>query len=449
MSQTTTKRGAPAKARVRRRAEAKPTSLKKQHLASLVEASQVLNSTLDLDRLLELILDVATRQLRADRGTVWLVDRQAGELQARISQGPEGRVLQAAGVAGRVKIGEGIAGSVAETGETVRIEDAYNDQRFAQRFDSKSGYRTRSMLSVAIRHKTGEVIGVIQLLNKLQGTFEVLDEVFLQALTVHMAVALENARLHAQILDQQRIHTELALAKQIQMNLLPKAPERWHRYRIAARADTCFEVGGDFYDFLNVSDNTLGVVIADVSGKGVGSAMLMSTMSATLRGLVVGMHSFGDVFQKMNETIRNYAGGRMFITLFLALLDAENKKMHYINAGHNPAVLVRADGSVEELAEGGMVLGMIQGVEYEPFEAELRPGDVLLLYTDGLAEASNKDDEQFDTAGLARSVASTREAGSGADPETIASRIMSDIVDFTAGEPKRDDQTLIVIAPDR
>ena len=115
----------------------------------------------------------------------------------------------------------------------------------------------------------------------------------------------------------------------------------------------------------------------------------------------------------------------------------------------NPAVLVRADGSVEELAEGGMVLGMIQGVEYEPFEAELRPGDVLLLYTDGLAEASNKDDEQFDTAGLARSVASAREAGSGADPETIASRIMSDIVDFTAGEPKRDDQTLIVIAPDR
>jgi len=431
-----------------RKAKEHPASLNKGHLTALVEASQTLNSTLDLDHLLELILEVATRQLTADRGTVWLVDHKAGELQARISQGEGGRVLQAAGVAFRVKIGEGIAGSVALTGETVRIEDAYNDPRFAQRFDSKSGYRTRSMLTSAIRNKTGEIIGVIQLLNKLKGTFEELDEVFLKALAVHCAVALDNAKLHAQIVDQQRIRVEIDLARQIQQNLLPKAPERWQRYRIAATAETCFEVGGDFYDFLNVSDHTLGVVIADVSGKGVGAALLMSTMQATMGALLVGTHSFERMFARMNEVIRNYAGGRMFITMFLAVLDGETRKMQYINAGHNPPLVIRTDGTVDELAEGGMVLGMIEGVTFERAEAVVGPGDVLLLYTDGLSEADNKNDDQFGIEGLVRSVESARAAGA-SSPEEIARRIMSDIEEFTAGEPKKDDQTLLVLVPDR
>lgn len=442
------KKSSPRK-RLSREVDPHPASLTKEHLASLVEASQVLNSTLDLDRLLELILDVATRQLTADRGTVWLVDSRAGDLQARVSQGAEGQVLRSSGAAGRVKIGEGIAGSVAQTGESVRIEDAYHDPRFAQRFDTTSGYRTRSMLAVAIRNKTGEVIGVIQLLNKHKGTFESLDEVFLKALTVHFAVALENAKLHAQIVDQQRIRVEIDLARQIQRNLLSRAPERWKRYRIAAHADTCFEVGGDFYDFLTISEHTLGVVIADVSGKGVGAALLMATMQATLGALLVGVHSFERVFLKMNEAIRNYANGRMFITLFMAVLDADAGKLTYINAGHNPPVIVRTDGSVEELSEGGTVLGIIEHVSYQRAEAELRPGDVLLLYTDGLAEANNKEEDMFGTEGLIRSVASARAAGEGDSPEAIAHRIMSDIEVFAAGEPKSDDQTLLVIIPDK
>ncbi len=422
--------------------EIPPAALQKEHLAALVEASQILNSTLDLDRLLELILEVATRQLNADRGTVYLVDKAAGELHARISQGLESRIL-------RVKIGEGISGKVAETGETVRIEDAYNDPRFAQRFDTTSGYRTRSMLCIPIRNKTGEIIGVIQLLNKLKGTFVIEDEAFLHALTVHVAIALENAKLHAQIVDQQRIHTELALARQIQQNLLPKPPERWHRYRITAVADTCFEVGGDFYDFLHVSDTTMGVVIADVSGKGVGSALVMSTMQATMRALLFGVHSFERLLEKMNDVIRDYAGGRMFVTLFLALLDSQSRRVHYINAGHNPPVLVRVDGRVEELAEGGTVLGLLSGVSYNRAEAELWPGDILLLYTDGLAEANNSADEMFGTEGLVRSVQATRANGADPSPETIATRIMRDIEEFTGGEPKADDQTLVIVSPDQ
>ena len=380
---------------------------------------------------------MATRELGTERGTVYLLDKNSGELRARISQQLESRML-------RVKVGQGIAGKVAETGETIRIEDAYQDPRFLQKFDTASGYRTRSVLCMPIRNKTGETIGVIRLLNKTQGTFGVEDEEFLQSLTVHIAIALENAKLHAEVVDQQRIRTELALARQIQQNLLPRPPERWHRYRVAALAETCFEVGGDFYDFLTVSPTTMAVVIADVSGKGVSLALVMSTMQATLRAMLVGVHSFERLLVRMNEVIHDYTDGRMFVTLFLALLDSESSKLHFINAGHNPPVLIHKDGSCEQLEEGGTVLGLLPDVSYTRAQTDLLPGDVLLLYTDGLVEATNAADEMFGIEGLVDSV---RASPDGSPEATIVS-IVSRVRKFTGGAPQSDDQTLVVISPD-
>lgn len=375
--------------------------LKEGHLRTLVEASKILNSTLELNPLLEIILEVATRELKADRGTVYLLDKSSGELRARISQGVESRIL-------RVRVGEGISGKVAETGETIRIEDAYQDPRFFQKFDTISGYRTRSVLAMPICNKTGEIIGVIQLLNKIDGVFGVEDEIFLKALTVHIAIALENAKLHTEVVDQQRIRTELELARQIQQNLLRPPPERWSRYRIAARAETCYEVGGDFYDFMPVSDSTLWVVIADVSGKGVSSALVMSTLQATLRALLVGVHSFERLLERLNGMIRDFTGGSKFLTLFLALLDSQSNKVHYINAGHNPPILVRADGRSESLEEGGTVLGLLPVVKYIRAQTELHAGDVLVLYTDGIVEASDSADEMYGVDGLLQSVQAVR-----------------------------------------
>ena len=422
-----------------RSVEAATAQLQMPHLRALVEASKILNSTLDLDRLLELILEVATRELRADRGTVYLLDKKAGELYARIAQGMESRIL-------RVKIGQGISGQVAATGETVRIEDAYQDPRFAQKFDAKSGYRTRSMLCTPIRNKTGEIIGVIQLLNKIEGTFELEDEVFLQALTVHVAIALENAKLHAEVVDQQRIRTELELGRQIQQNLLRPPPAHWHRYRLAAKADTCYEVGGDFYDFLPISNTVLWTVIADVSGKGISAALVMSTLQASLRALIVGVHSFERLLEQMNGMVRDFTGGSIYVTLFLALLDSESNKLHYINAGHNPPVLVRADGRLELLEEGGTVVGLLPGVRYNRAQVEVYPGDVLVLYTDGVVEASNAAGDMYGIEGLVRSVEAARPSVA---PPAVLARILADVNEFSAGAPATDDQTLVIISPDK
>lgn len=405
-------------------------------LLALVEANSVLNSSLDLDQLLEIILKVATEKLRADRGTVFLLDRKSGELQARISQGLESRVL-------RVKLGEGLAGTVASTGQSIRIEDAYRDDRFQQKFDAATGYRTRSVLCTPIRNRTGEIIGVIEMLNKIDGTFTLQDEYFLQALTPHMALALENAMLHAQLVNQERIRTELDLAGQIQQHLLRPPIDPWHCFRISAKAEPCSAVGGDFYDFMPISDTAMWAVIADVSGKGISAAMVMSNLQATMRGLLVGVHSFERLLWQLNNTIRELTGGNKFVTLFLALLHGENRKLQYINAGHNPPVLVRADGRIELLDEGGTPLGLLPTVQVKRAYVALERGDVLVLYTDGLVEAANAADETFGIEGLVRSVKAARPNGG---TEAILTRILSDAREFSAGETPTDDQTLVVIS---
>jgi len=417
--------------------EPETSQLDVNHLRELVEASKILNSTLDLDQLLEIILEVATRGLDADRGTVFLLDKPSQELRARISQGLESRTL-------RVKVGQGIAGKVAETGETIRIDDAYQDERFLQKFDAASGYRTRSLLAMPVWNRVGEIIGVIQLLNKLDGVFGPKDEIFLKALAVHVALALENAKLLRDVVDRQRIQTELDLARQIQQNLLRPPPEKWQQYHMAARSDTCYEVGGDFYDFLHVSDTTLWVVIADVSGKGISSALVMSTLQATLRALLVGVHSFERLLERLNGMIREVTGGHKYLTLFLALLDSQSNRIHYINAGHNPPVLLRANGEMQMLEEGGTVLGLLPNVRYARAQTEINPGDVLLLYTDGITEASNPAGDDYDIGGMIESV---KALGPGASPGVILERILGDVQKFAAGAPQADDQTLVVIAP--
>ena len=172
----------------------------------------------------------------------------------------------------------------------------------------------------------------------------------------------------------------------------------------------------------------------------------MSTLQATLRALLVGVHSFERLLEQMNQMVRDFTCGSHYTTLFLALLDSESRKFHYINAGHNPPVLVRAGGAFELLEEGGTVLGLLPGIRFSRAQAEFDPGDVLVLYTDGVAEASNPAGEMFDVEGL---VGSVKAAGPGAAPAAVLARILSDVREFAAGEPADDDQTVIVVSPDR
>ena len=373
-------------------------------LSLLFEATRLLNSTLDLAELLELILRIARQEVKADRGSVFLVDRKRKELWSIVAFGLDHQEI-------RIPWGKGIAGRVAETGETVNVEDAYALPFFESGFDKRFNYRTRSLLAIAIRHHTGDVVGVIQLLNKTTGNrFTVEDEDFLTKLSGHMAMALENARLHRESIEKQRMEKELALARGIQRSLLPDAPPVIPGLELAVANEPCFECGGDYYDFINIAPQSLLLVVADVEGKGVSSALVMSNLQATLRALVMHLHSLEVLAHSLNEMIYNDTKSEKYLSCFLGLVDTRSNGLHYINAGHVPPILVDGStGTYTLLEEGGTVIGLFPKTEYTRGTVKLKTGDILVCCTDGVLEAFNEQDEEFGSDKLAASVLKHRE----------------------------------------
>ena len=275
-----------------------------ERLSFLVEASKVLNSTLDLPELLDIILKLTSQHTQADRGTLFLVDEDTQEIWSLIAHG-----LEAAEEI-RLPIGQGIAGTVAQTGEVVNLADAYQDDRFDKDFDERSGYRTRSLLCVPIRNRDERIVGVLQLLNRDEGPFTTEDVDFLGSISVHAALALDNARLHRESLERQRLERELSLARRIQESLLPPAPPSVPGYDIAVRYQSSHQVGGDYYDFIPLDENTMVFVVADVEGKGVASALVMSNLQATLHALLKHVHSLQGVLFNLNEAMMRSSEAR-------------------------------------------------------------------------------------------------------------------------------------------
>ena len=213
-------------------------------LQSMVEASKVFNSTLDLAELLGKILELAKNITTAERGTLFLVDEETDEIWSMIAHGMEKEEI-------RLPRGRGIAGHVALTGEIVNIPDAYADDRFDPEIDKRTGFRTRNILTLPIHNKAGKIIATLQLLNKAEGSFTEDDTDVLLTLSGQMAMSLENAQLHHDLLEKERLEREMALARGIQRSLLPETAPVIPGFDLAVLNEPCFEVGGDYYDFLS------------------------------------------------------------------------------------------------------------------------------------------------------------------------------------------------------
>lgn len=404
-------------------------------LSLLFEATRLLNSTLDLAELLELILRIARQELHAERGSVFLVDRKKQELWSIVAQGLDHQEI-------RVPFGHGIAGRVAETGEVINVEDAYQLEFFERSFDQKFHYTTRSLLAMPVRHHDGEIVAVIQLLNKTTAErFTDEDVDFLSRLSGHIAMALENARLHRDALEKQRMEKELALARHIQQNLLPDAPPVRPGFEIAVLNEPCYEVGGDYYDFLNLGPHSLLLVVADVEGKGVSSALVMSNLQASLRGLVSHLHSLEALVQSLNEMIYTDTRSKKYLSCFVGLVDTRRNTLHYVNAGHIPPILVSAEtGRYRLLEEGGTVIGLFPSVGYQQGSVQLTAGDIFVCCTDGILEAFNTAEEEYGVERLAHSVARNKEKSA----QEVVNAVSSEVNEWSNGV-HGDDKVLMVM----
>jgi serine phosphatase RsbU (regulator of sigma subunit) len=403
-------------------------------LSFLVEASKALSSTLDLAELLGRILDVAKTQTEAERGTLFLVDESSNEIWSLIAHGLEKQEI-------RLPLGKGIAGHVAQTGEVVLIPDAYADPRFNPEVDKRTGYRTRTILCLPIHNKAGKIIAALQLLNKQTGSFTSEDADFLLTLSGHMALALENAQLHQALLDKERMERELALARGIQRSLLPDRAPLVEGFDIALLNEPCYAVGGDYYDFLNLGPHTLLTVIADVEGKGVSSALVMSNLQATLRALVLHLHSLDEIAESLNRMILNDTRSQKYLSIFIGLVDVRRKGLHYINCGHVPPVIIRPNHDPIPLTEGGMVIGLFENARYQRGHTKMQRGDVLVLCTDGITESMNTLHEEYGMERLVQCVQSVAEQSAA----EIVAAVNADVSRFSRHGTHLDDKVMIVM----
>ncbi|MFN7987436.1 MAG: GAF domain-containing SpoIIE family protein phosphatase [Thermoanaerobaculia bacterium] len=359
-----------------------PTVEKKlQDLRTLLEVAQAMTGVRQLQPLLELIVASATRLVDADRTSLFLLEPD-GSLWTRVAQDSTDI---------RLPPGFGIAGLVARTGETVAIADAYEDPRFSHDVDLKTGYRTRSILCVPLVTPSGNVVGVIEAMNKKGDVpFDADDEESLRALGSHAALALETQRLLDGELKRERMESEIELARKIQENLRPRSLPELPGLRLAAWQETAEKTGGDYYDVMEAPLGSLDLLVCDVSGHGLASTVLMSAARAYLRALHLVESNPWKLVEKLNRLISPDIPDDAFATLVVCRIGPGGEAC-YVSAGHLPPLVYRPrEKAFDQLEETDLVLGFSPSTTFRAHQIDpLEPGDLVVLATDGLYEAAS------------------------------------------------------------
>lgn len=408
-------------------------------LEKILDVTRALGVTVDLDPLLARIAAAATDVLDCERATVFLCDHAKGELFSRIATGMEGAPIQEI----RFGMDRGIAGEVATTGRGVNIPDPYTDPRFNPDFDRKSGFVTKSLLTLPLGGHDGKIVGVLQVLNKRGGPFSDRDERLLSALGAQAGVAIERQGLLEQYAVKQRIERDLNIAREIQQGLLPKTPPDLPGFEIAGWNRSADETGGDCFDWLRLPGGHLAISIGDATGHGIGPALVAAEARALLRGTLMQSRDLARVVPQINDLLGEDLREGTFVTAFIGLLDPVETSVEYVSAGHGPLlVYTAADDAFNEVPTHGLPLGLMPEVEFDPpTHVPLAPGDMLLLFTDGFFEWSRPDGEQFGTDRLTEVVRRHRDL----PVAEIIALVYAAVVEFSEGTKQADDCTAVIV----
>jgi hypothetical protein len=332
-----------------------PSDLSSDRLALLVRLSQVFNSTLALDEVLNRVMDEVIAVTRAERGFVMLREED-GTLTFRAARGMDQSTVQDP----QFQVSRGVVERVAQQGRPVLTSDAQQDDRFSLRL-SVVNLGLRSILRVPLLVQ-GRLLGVIYVDNRLRcGLFTADDLDLLAAIASTAAIAIENARLYQVAVDKGRMERELQMAREVQASLLPSATPQLPGWEFVARWRPAREVAGDYYDFLPLGEGRLGLVMADVSDKGMPAALLMALTRSVVRASVIPAPTPAEGIAVANRLVCADSTGGMFVTLFYGVLHPDTGMLTYVNAGHNPPLFYRAgEDHLLELKPSGMALGLDQ-----------------------------------------------------------------------------------------
>jgi serine phosphatase RsbU (regulator of sigma subunit) len=255
------------------------------------------------------------------------------------------------------------------------------------------------------------------------------------------AIRVENARLLEQQMERQRLEHELQVASEIQQRFQPASAPQLNGYELQGISFPCYEVGGDYYDFIERENGNLVVALGDVSGKGTAAALLMSSLHAAIHAQVASQTRLTDAIDAVNRYLADNIPANRFVTLFYAELEPQSGILSFLNAGHNPPMIVHSGGTMEQLASGGLPLGILPNADFREGRTMLFPGDVLVIYSDGVSEAVNPQGDEFGPTRLYEVVAHNMEASAAG----IRDRIESALTKFCQGTPAADDITLVIV----
>jgi sigma-B regulation protein RsbU (phosphoserine phosphatase) len=406
-----------------------------RNLDILLDTIAEVNSNISLQDLLTSVVDKTLEFTGAERGILMLYD-DGGDLKVEVARDSLRRTLPS-----DLTYSHSVPLKVANEGKAVCLIDAASANE-AQLGQSILDLRLLTVMCVPLKVKD-RTTGVLYVDSKASSReFKDSDLTLFKALSYQLAIAIENARLVNTALETERMQQSLDIARDIQKSLFPLGSLNLRGYDIYGLSRPADETGGDYFDYIRVRDDHLGLAIGDVSGHGIGAALFMATARALLRAFLLSETELARVFSDLNNSLERDMGTGKFMTLFYAELDLKERTLSYVKAGHNDPVIYRpGSDSFEELEAPGMALGFVRDYTYEVAgPVQLEPGDVLLLYTDGIPEARNAEKEQFEMERMMEIVRAKRTRPA----REIVESIMRGVADFLGETPYDDDLTLIV-----
>jgi sigma-B regulation protein RsbU (phosphoserine phosphatase) len=401
-------------------------------LRPLLKAFRLVSVSLDLNETLHGVLLAARKLIDYDAAGIFLVDPSTLFLRGFEIIGYDTDFTQSQDVC----CGKGVIGHVLQTGKGTIVRNVNEDPYYL-----RARAATQSELAAPIIGSGGQAIGVINLESDALAAYDRVDLQLLEMFAGMVAMAIEKAELHKELIEKRRLESELQVAAHVMNHLMPTAPPEIKNFAVCGRSLASAAVGGDYYDYIDIGGGRFGVVVADVSGKGVPAALIMASFRAYLHALLGNDFSLRTVFRRLNRLLLRSTEERHFVTTFYAELDPEEQRIFYVNAGHNPPLLIRPNEPAKHLSTGGVPLGIVSSAVYSEDIAYFRRGDVLVLYTDGVTEAQDAGGDWFGLPRLERVVRQHLHLSA----SQICSVVVDEVRKHTDSERSSDDMTIVVM----
>jgi len=408
-------------------------ALSREDMEAILDVTRALAAPFDLLTMLAAVTAAARQVLRAERSSVWLHDAAREELVLKVAD--DIRDV-------RVPVGTGLVGACARDQATINVSDCYADARFDPATDRRSGFRTRCSLTLPLVDHEGRLVGVMQVLNKQGGVFDAADEALANALAAQCAVALARVRMTEALIERERLHQELELARVVQMSTLPSTMPEVAGYDLCGTFLPAAQTGGDTYDLACIEQGLL-IVLGDATGHGIAPALSVTQMQSMLRMAFRLGADLETAFGQVNDQLATTLPHDRFITAFVGLLDPADHRVRYLSGGQGPILHFRSSsGDCVRHRPTGFPMGAMAMPGRRPAaEIDLAPGDLLVLLTDGVFEYFDPDGAAF---GEDRVEAVLREHHR-ESTAALSARLLGAARAFARGAPQQDDVTMVLV----